>query len=373
MDAPFPVIRMTGSPLERGMQYGAAARERIERSLTFYSRYLAHPPGLTFEEICSRVRSWEDAWQAQEPELFTELEGIARGAGFGFTEILALNARASFVREPGYPITTDLPIDRGDCTAFWVSARASRDGHVRVGQTWDYLSGIADTVVLLHVQPDHGPRQLILAEAGQVGRQGINTAGIALYANGLNSKAGVPGSLPTPFRRRKILQASVLEGAVDAAVGHTREIATNVLLAHASGWVVNLECEADRVEAIFPADDWFVHTNHFLAPHRDVSQAHDPSASSLVRLRLARTRIADAVGRGGVSEEDLRDLVASHIDQGTGICTHPQPTEDPADEWQTVAAAIADLTTGEVAFAAGPPCQARFAVVSAMSGNVVQH
>ena len=94
--AAFPVIDTSGDPFERGRVHGDRARERVERSLANYARLFSFH-GMAWEEAQRRSAGYRDLIGGFDAALLDEMEGIARGAGRPFGEILALNAQHVFI------------------------------------------------------------------------------------------------------------------------------------------------------------------------------------------------------------------------------------------------------------------------------------
>ena len=80
-----------------------------------------------------------------------------------------------------------------------------------------YLDGIGPSIVLVHITPEKGPAMLMIVEAGQLGRHGANTAGIALHANGLSSRLRYPPGFPSPLWRRQILREGDIVDALSSS------------------------------------------------------------------------------------------------------------------------------------------------------------
>ncbi len=259
---PFPLIVIEGDAFTRGVSYGAQAKERIARSLAFYADAVVPSMGATFGQIIDGVSQRLSIWRSRDPEIVSEIEGIAQGSGFSVGEILALNTRGMFVVPPA--IQREAKAANDGCTSFAVMPEASRDGHLLTGQNWDYLEEIADTIVLVHLRPTEGPRQLMIAEAGQVGRHGANSAGIALHANGLSSRLRDPSALPSTFMRRRILRSGNITEAVEMATAGTRPGSTNLLITHRDGFAVDIETMPATTRWMYPTDGWLFHTNHYL-------------------------------------------------------------------------------------------------------------
>jgi isopenicillin-N N-acyltransferase-like protein len=280
--------------------------------------------------------------------------------------LLVLNARDTFMhRHNGADGVRDF--DDG-CTSFCVLPGSSADGHVWAGQNWDYHPDIRDTVLLLHVIPDDGPTQLWIVEAGQVGRQGVNTHGLALQANGLPSERRVETALPGPIARRRILAADSWDQALARALDTPRAGRTNLLLVSRDGRTADVEGSYTTSRlSVAEGKGWITHANHFqLGAPPDLVVDRGPSTESVARSASAHRAIGGAEQRGGVALEDLMSLARSHEDRTGQVCDHGKL--DAA--WMTVASTITDLTEGTTYVAAGPPCEHAFVAIDVESGRV---
>jgi isopenicillin-N N-acyltransferase-like protein len=367
--SPFPIIVAEGDAPNRGVAHGQQARDQIAASLAFYSDAVAPSIGATFGQIVDGVLRRLPMWRAQDAEIVAEIEGIAEGSGFTVGEILALNTRGMFVVPPIDQQDQRVPDD--GCSSFAVLPEASSDGHLRTGQNWDYLEGIADTIVLLHLRPERGPRQLVIVEAGQVGRHGVNTSGIALHANGLGSRLRDPSAPPSTFLRRRILRSDNITAAIEAAITPPRAGSTNFMLSHRDGFAIDLETVPSTIRWLMPEDGWLFHTNHFEAGvPPELAATYTPSADSLLRYARGRRRLSLARADGGISRADLVDVLTDHLGDGRGVCSHPDPDAPRHERWMTVATVITDLTEGVMSVAAGLPCQHDFVDIDVSSGTV---
>jgi len=367
----FPLIKVSGPPRQRGEMYGAAAEAQIRRSVEFYAGEVLPESGMTWGEVCDGVMALLPVWQAEEPDMIAEIEGIAAGAGLETGDVLALNTRGAFVKvssKSGVGAVVDP--DEG-CTSFAVLPEASRSGHMLTGQNWDYLSSIRDTIVLLHITPDVGPTMLCILEAGQMGRHGANTGGVALHANGLTGRLRDPKGIPSTFWRRRILREGNITDAVIAALKAPRAGSTNLMITHRDGFAIDLETTPHSARWIHPQDGWLIHTNHFLAGiPGPIADTYHPSADSLVRYgrleQLMRRARLD-----GITPADLAAMMRDHFADGLGICTHARPDAPPHEAWETVATVITDLTDGVLSVSPGPPCTGAFTSYEISTGNVV--
>jgi isopenicillin-N N-acyltransferase-like protein len=54
----------------------------------------------------------------------------------------------------------------------------------------------------------------------------------------------------------------------------------------------------------------------------------------------------------------IGDALSDHFAYPNSVCTHPDPRD--GGRWETVAAAIVDLTTGDYLISPGNPCETGF-------------
>ena len=367
---PFPLIHISGPPRRRGVMYGAAAAAQIRHSMAFYSESVLPALGLTWGEMCDAVSSRIPRWAAEHGDLFEEIAGIAAGSGLDVAEVVALNTRASFGQTKSR--SAEAPAADEGCTSFTVLPSASRDGHMLTGQNWDYLEGIRPSIVLLHITPEIGPVMLMVVEAGQLGRNGANTAGIALYANGLSSRLRYPRGLPSPLWRRQILREAGIVDALSAATSLPRADSTNIIVSHRDGFAIDIETWPKTARWLHPQNGWLVHTNHYLAEiPPEVAATYRPSPDSILRYGRAH-QLMDEAARRGVTVEDLERMLRDHFGDGRGICTHARRDVGPHQRWETVASVITDLTAGVMSVAGGVPCSHEFTRIEVSTGTVVE-
>jgi isopenicillin-N N-acyltransferase-like protein len=354
--ASLPTFELSGTRREIGRQHGEAAREQIRRSIAFYQESFARSAGLGWEEILERVPRWIPAVEAYLPGIGDELRGIAEGAGIRFEEVIALNARGELSH--GNPFADDMV---EDCSSYAVLPEASGDGHTYCGQNWDWLAQTSDTVVLLRISQPGKPTIVMQTEAGQVGRHGANSAGIALNANGLGPRFGKPGGMPQPFIRRKILESSEMQGALKAVFDSTQSVCTNLLITHRDGFAIDLETTPGRHGWLYPKDGILAHTNHFVAfvPEQIAGTYRPFSVNSLWRLpRLeAGLQPVRSAANSDAARATIMGALRDHFGHPNSLCKHADDREDTRDRYHTVASSLVDLTAGDYWITAGPPCE----------------
>jgi len=356
----LPTIEISGTRRELGRQHGEAAREQIRDSIAFYRQSFQRASGLTWDEITAQAPRWAPLVEDYIPGISDELRGIAEGAGVTFEEILALNARGELSHSN--PFVEDGA--KEGCSSYAILPEASGDGHTYCGQNWDWLAQTGSTVILLRITQPGKPTIVMQTEAGQIGRHGANSAGIALNANGLGARFGKGLAIPQPFIRRKILESTEMQGALKAVFDSTQSVCTNLLITHREGFAIDLETTPARHGWMYPTDGILVHTNHFVAfvPEQIAASYRPFSVNSLWRkprleagLRKLRSETDSGAVRGAI-ESALRD----HFGHPNSLCKHADDREDMGDRYHTIASSVVDLTTGDYWLAAGPPCQAEY-------------
>jgi isopenicillin-N N-acyltransferase-like protein len=352
----MPLIECAGGPRERGRQHGEQARETIERSIAWYSEQFTATASLGWDVILRNARRWEPLVEAYLPEALEEMHGIAEGSGRSYEEILALNGRGEL--SSGNPFLDDAA---DGCSSYSILPEAAGDGHAYCGQNWDWRSAILDTVVMLRIEQRGLPTIVMQVEAGQVGRQGANSAGVGLNANGLGARFGKSLGMPQPYIRRKILNSWDMNEALEAVFTSKQSLCTNLLLSHRDGFAIDLETTPGRHGWGYPVDGVLVHTNHFryFVPKQIEGTYRYVSPDSLYRAErlervLARSRDA---ATGEEMRALIRDALSDHFGHPNSVCNHPDPTNPWWDRNETVASSIVDLTTGEYWIAHGNPCE----------------
>jgi isopenicillin-N N-acyltransferase-like protein len=352
----IPLVEISGAPRERGRQYGEQARGQIERSIAWYRDQFAETAKLSWDEILEQAPRWEPLIQDYLPDALEEIRGIAEGSGTRYEEILALNGRGEL--SAGNPFADDAA---EGCSSYSILPEAAGDGHAYCGQNWDWRSAILETVVMIRIEQPGKPTVVMQTEAGQIGRQGANSAGIGLNANGLGARFGARVGMPQPYIRRKILDAWDMNEALEAVFGSRQSLCTNLLLSHRDGFAIDLETTPGRHGWGYPKDGVLVHTNHFryFVPKQIEGTYRYFSPDSLYRAgRIERVlaRAPEATS-GEAMRALIREALSDHFGAPDAVCNHPSPDDAWWERNETVASSIVDLTTGEYRVAHGNPCE----------------
>ncbi|SSW67469.1 C45 family autoproteolytic acyltransferase/hydolase [Achromobacter agilis] len=317
-EAFFPLVEVSGTPYERGLQHGRLVPARVKRSADIYARALQQlqfSPADLQRLIARFSRSIEDF----EPAYLEEMRGIAAGAGVSFEDVLMINARTEIVAqarrarkaggaEPG----------SDECTGAAILPGRSANGNFLQGQNWDNRQDCADTIIILRLLREDGPDVLTFVEAGGLARYGMNSAGIALNGNGMSSSRDYQqNGVPLPLVRRKALEQEHYALALQAVTATPKACSCNLILGTQLGFALSLECAPDETFLVYPEDGLLVHANHWVSPValgklKETGIAGSPE--SLYRDQRVRQHLA-AAGRS----LGTRDLKAAFAD------THATP------------------------------------------------
>ena len=349
---PFPLITIEGPPRERGRQYGAAAGDRIAKSITVYmDAWISGDVG-SRDEVYRRAQRFGATIETRYPNLLEEITGIAEGAGRDVEEIIALNARTEL-------LFAESSADEG-CTVAVILPEAA-GGHTLIGQNWDWKAECGALPVILRVRPDEGPAFLTFVEAGILARHGLNEAGIGTCGSFLGCDHPPQAGIPIAMMRRAVLQSTTFPAAIGQIVRSPHSFASNHVLAHRDGEAIDLEMTPEHVFPMYAEDGILTHSNHFVAGvgHvRDTGIALFPD--SLYRYRRLREGLNAHQRPLGV--EDFQAALTDHFGHPHSVCRHPdqagrQTNADPRADIVTVASVVMDLTEASMWVAAGPPCE----------------
>src|SRR5579875_2650947 len=154
-------------------------------------------------DLLHGVLPWLPEIERASPDLAEELRGIAEGSGRPLAEIIMLNARSELLRA-----SSAAGRDADGCTVFGLLQHGGRDAPFYVGGNWDWREATRDHWLLLRILQPPKPAVSTVVEAGQLARFGVNSAGIALFVNGLNGFRPGEISVPQLVVRRQVLDSA---------------------------------------------------------------------------------------------------------------------------------------------------------------------
>jgi len=349
----LPTLYLSGTPYAQGVAHGKALKEAVKHNLEVYFERFEREVGLSLTEVLQRGRRYLEAVGRQNPDYYEGVRGIADGSGSDLDALAALNVRYEILY---YQFGVNAMAD--GCTAFAVLPEASANGHLLLGQNWDWIPEVKGAV--LHTQGTDGLEVLSFTEAGIFGGKiGLNSAGIGLSINGMTSTEDDWARLHRPFHVRcyEILQQRSFEAALDVVRGEERACSTNFMIAQEPDRVLDLEAAPRHLRALESENGCLVHTNHFLDPDAlGISEPPSEKRPHSVQRRQRMTALLHETSP--TSLEDLRRLLSDH--EGfpqASICRHEDESVAPEERYITVTSALMDLDALELFLSDGPPCQ----------------
>ena len=360
------IIEVRGTPEQCGRQYGEQASDLIAEAIEYYREAFARQVGMNWDAVCDYVAQWFPLIDATCPDVLAEMRGVAEGAGRSANEILALNVRGEFIYDLGSsraPRPAEPDDESADgCTSYFLTGGATGGaGCTLIGQNWDWRHSTRNQTLILRIVQDPLPTVIMQLEAGQIGRHGANSVGIALNANGLGGRFGSDIGLPQTFIRRMVLNQSSISDAIKVLVNTRPHIASNALVGHRSGFGIDLETTPDGVGWIYPDNGMLVHANHYQADLPAIldGRYRPISADSLVRLPRAQQRLAEVADAADAAEAvaTVRNALSDHLGYPDSLCAHPDDRREPYRQWSTLLSSCVDLDSGEYRITEGTPCE----------------
>lgn len=371
-------VLVRGTPYERGYQHGSQASAKIHFNIAKYKTSASMP---TDEVVGRYVRDYYiPAIEAEFPRGLEEMKGIAEGANVGLGEIVMLNARYDLSRH-----VRNAQGSLSECTSLSLSTNptCSDGGEVFVAQNWDISPWLRDndTIIVLHsVDPSNddvgAPRSMIaLTEAGQLGRSGMSSLGMAVCANSLWSNQDFFPSkcepsaapfLPVSLSRRMILECGNLGQALRTVSKMSRHTSNNLMIGCKSGITMDVELTPSDAFIVHPTAietasgslRLLTHANHFVSPtmlsRSDIKDGYSGGSSFYRDQRLyQRLEQSARAGNGILGVKDLKQAFKDHAGYPQSLCEHE--TESSASV--TVACVVYDLNRLEMHVSTGNPCQ----------------
>lgn len=324
MPTPPPLIEVSGSPRERGRNYGEAARDRVRLGIGHYAEQLGRAR-LGHDGIVRLVERFLPRIDAFDETYVPEMRGIAEGAGVAFEDVVLLNARTEILKLA--PSVAEEQ-DKDGCTGVVAMPGLTADGKLIHAQNWDWKVECADTAVVLKIRRDDGPDILTFTEAGALARSGLNAAGIAITANYLQcdrdySQIGVPLALI----RRKVLQQSQLALAMRAVYATPKSASNNLMVSQAGGIAIDFECAPDETFLLHPEDGLLVHANHWRSPVA-LGKIRDTGIAFTPDTLYRDLRVHDILSpqRGHITGQAVQTALFDDYQTPWSVCRPPRMT-----------------------------------------------
>lgn len=353
----MPFFTIQGkTPRERGADYGSQCRELIHGVLERY---------ITFFNSGHAAVSWDDAREiskkfvpfikAYSPELLEELEGVAEGSGASFDELLTLNSRSEAMTLVRREKSDEEELD--GCSSVAVLPEATADGHTILAQNWDTYTWQEYGTVILQVMKDDGADMMIVTEAGQLARYGMNQAGLALGVNSLHKTWNTKVfGVPSVFVRRKFLEQDRYVDAVNKIFGAESMLPMYYAAAYGAGDAMGFEKLERGQLVLYPENGLISHSNHI--KHPKYGYQVDALGGTLYRDRRILRHLAPKVG--SITREDIIEAFKDHFGFPFSVCRHGDERKKELDKISTLGCIVMDTTDKRLWACKGTPCCGQF-------------
>ena len=355
MEMPLFTIR-GATNRERGFDYGTQCRELIHGVLDRY---------ISFFNSGHAAVSWDSAKKISReilpfirdysPELLEELEGMAEGSGADFDDLLTLNSRSEAMTLIQRPASDEEELD--GCSSVAILPDAMGDGHTVLAQNWDTYTWQEYGTIILQVLKDDGADMMIVTEAGQLARYGMNQAGIALGVNSLHKTYNTKVfGVPSVFVRRKFLEQDRYVDAVNKIFAAESMLPMYYAAAYAGGDAMGFEKLERGHLVLYPENGLIAHSNHL--KHPKYAYQVDSLGGTLYRDRRILHHLEPKVG--SITRADIIEAFKDHFGFPFCVCRHGDERKKELDKISTLGCIIMDTTDKRMWVCKGTPCCGQF-------------
>ncbi len=367
MRRPLPLVELRGSPSEVGLEHGRAARAAIAHNVRTYLSRFFQEGRIDRDEARRRAAAYLSVIERANPAYAEEMRGIAEGSRQDLLDVVAVNVRYEIMYSEFVRKGLEQRLARaGGCTSFALLPRTTTNGHVLIGQNWDWIPEVRGLVV--RARRRGLPESLGFTEAGIAGAKfGLNAAGIGLVINGLVSDQDTWSRLENPFHVRcyEVLASRNLDEALRVVLATKRSCSSNFLIVQAGPKpkAVDIEAAPEHERLLEPGNGYLAHTNHFSEPESlGIEQPlADDRPSTFTRLdRIQELLGSRMVGNRSVALSDLQEILKDHANAPFSLCRHEDPARSANEQFLTVVSSVMDVDAREMWIVGGNPCEGRY-------------
>ena len=349
----YVCIDAEGTHRELGRQHGGQAVEYIKTHLD----YMQASMKLSKADLEHRAMQFRPLLSKHCPHLLDEIAGLAEGARISPAEALSVNIRGALsLAEPlAEGSQQNVKTSDGGCTAFAITREKCADGNLLIGQNSDMLPAMVDMAYVLRLRPTGKPAIMTWTFGGMIGYHGVNSRGIAHFANDLGGGPKARFGLPHYPLKRLALECSDLDEVLELFRTYPLASNGNYVLCDGTGRILDIEATTDGPEILSDENRGFLaHANHFLST-RYATKANwaVSTKDSFARQQRIEELITDRLG--SVTLQDMQANLRSRDRHVAGICRvgkTPGSTPDWEQSGITVASIIAEPLRGKLHVAA---------------------
>jgi predicted choloylglycine hydrolase len=298
------------TPYDRGYQHGVALEFPIKKALRQFKKWIRvnidiEDPEAMLEDF-AMDSPYIESVKNDVPDLFEEMEGIAKGAGVNFNQLFIYQSLDEFYMYLMQSGALDSK-DTTHCTTAGVYARPDKPNFV--GHNNDLPSYHEELVTVLQIKYPTSDLQILQGTfAGQIGQNGLNNHGVAVGCNLIGNLPSGDG-VPLSINIRKILECSNVDEAVAYLKRSKFAQSMNYMIGDREK-IVSVETWQNNATVLDIYDNNFtIHTNHTL--QQDAPKTFEMSAETgggSISLTVERLNVAQKILSNNTSNIRLEEF-----------------------------------------------------------------
>ncbi len=302
LDLNFPIIDLTNEKKENwGFIHGESFKEAIKELSDIRRELMIQKNPKLKNHIEELAGSQLLVTKMYDEDLYDELVAISTSSSVSLVDLVILNNYTDF---------RDIEMHDEGCTTI-----SALDKHHEVGQTWDMHSSAKNYICLLKFND-----KLVFSLAACLGMMGVNSQGIFVGVNNINTKNAQAALLwPTLVRKlldqNSISEQSTLLYNAPVTSGHNYLLSDGKKSEH---WEVSPQYKEKVLTTENFNNDYLFHTNHCLGKNNK-SIEDKISGNSTTFIRYEKM---EDFNSGKLSEESLFSVLTNHDGYPKSLCSH---------------------------------------------------
>lgn len=143
-------IDLAGTPQQIGLEHGRQLSKEIRGQIGVYEAMFKKTSNLDWDAVKEVSKGYAATIKQLTPDVYTEMEGIAEGAGLDILDIVALNSRSEIA----------LGLFSDGCSSLgW-----KRQGEVLLAQNWDWTARVKENCCLMSIKQENKPAIWMVTE-----------------------------------------------------------------------------------------------------------------------------------------------------------------------------------------------------------------
>ncbi|THH29038.1 hypothetical protein EUX98_g5151 [Antrodiella citrinella] len=206
-----PVVSLSGTHYEIGVQHGRLLHTQIRKQLSTYRRMFMDLSGMDWPEVREVAKQYHNTIHRKANYLLDEMRGIADGMGDETTvmDIVALNARSEIALGMWHDGCTSIGWHLTGTTKY-----EKKHGKQILAQNWDWRTEVGQNLALITIKQFNKPQIWMVTEPGLVGKIGLNSSSVGITLNAIRARKTSGELLPIHCLCRIALEATSVENAI---------------------------------------------------------------------------------------------------------------------------------------------------------------